>query len=698
LETPVKRNRPLLPLHAPLPLLPLSPLPLLPLLLLMPIWLGFLGLAGAAPALSAEALLTPPAQLRLDGVAPIPQALARAIGGYAEFRGHRFMDWHPTRREMLINHRGDGDSTAQLHRARSPGGILERITTGSEAISLARFEPVRGDYLLIARGAGGDEAFQIYRHDFGDGRQTLLTDPSQRHAFGGWLRRAGRVLLTAVPLDRTAESGRRESVSTAIWSVDPRAPETRQLIAQLDGAGWWITEVSEDEGFALLTRYTSVSRSEVWLLDLRTRASRRVLPRDGIDTPGAYLAAGLSTDTRWLYFLTDAFGEFRQMARMDLGSEKVERIETELQWDVSNASLSRDGRLLALVYNAGGLRVLRMVSTATLREVPFAQLPPGSVLDVAFHPQGEELMVAMDRPQAPSEVLGVKANGEIESWTRTVVPEGLDASRFAEQQPIVWRSFDGLTISGLIARPSRKHSGRRPVLISIHGGPEAQSTAGFLGRWNYLIEELGVAMIFPNVRGSSGYGKRFLALDNGFLREDAVRDVGALLDWIRDQPDLDPARVAVMGGSYGGYMALATSILFGERIRCAISIVGISHFVTFLERTESYRRDLRRAEYGDERDPAMRRFLDAISPLTQASRIQSPLFVIHGRNDPRVPVSEAEQIVDRLKTSGVPVWYLRADNEGHGFARKENADFQFYAMLVFLKQHLMSTTQPGALR
>ena len=680
-----------------LPLLPLPPLlRLLPLLVLL--LLGVPGLAGAAPGARAEVVLKPPAQLRLDGIAPIPQALAKAIGGYAELRGHRFMDWHPTRREMLISHRSDGDATAQLHLVRNPGGALERITSGSEAISLARFEPVRGDYLLIARGAGGDEAFQFYRHDLADGRQTLLTDPAQRNAFGGWLRRSGRALLTAVPLDRTAEFGRRDSVSTTVWSVDPRVPEARRLIAELEGAGWWATEVSEDERFAVFTRYASVSRSEVWLLDLHTGASRRVLPRAGTDTPGAYLAAGLSTDARWLYFLTDAFGEFRQMARLHLGTDQVERIETELNWDVGDASLSRDGGLLALVYNVDGLRVLRMVSTATLREVPFAKLPMGSVLNVVFHPQGEELMVAMDRPQGPGEVLGVRANGEIENWTRAVVPRGLDASRFAEQQPIFWRSFDGLTISGLIARPSRRHAGRRPVLISIHGGPEAQSTAGFLGRWNYLIEELGVAMIFPNVRGSSGYGKRFLALDNGFLREDAVRDVGALLEWIRDQPDLDPERVAVMGGSYGGYMALATSIHFGERIRCAISIVGISHFVTFLERTESYRRDLRRAEYGDERDPAMRRFLNAISPLTQASRIQRPLFVIHGGNDPRVPVSEAEQIVDRLKTSGVPVWYLRADNEGHGFARKENADFQFYAMLMFLEQHLMGSRDPGAQR
>jgi dipeptidyl aminopeptidase/acylaminoacyl peptidase len=203
------------------------------------------------------------------------------------------------------------------------------------------------------------------------------------------------------------------------------------------------------------------------------------------------------------------------------------------------------------------------------------------------------------------------------------------------------------------------------------------------------VQELGVAVLRPNVRGSSGFGKTFLALDNGMLREDSVKDIGALLDWIAQQPGLDAQRVMVSGGSYGGYMSLAVSAHYAERIAGAVDDVGISHFVTFLTNTESYRRDLRRVEYGDERDPAMREFLHRISPLTNAHRIRKPLFVVQGRNDPRVPYTEAEQIVERVRANGTPVWYLRAENEGHGFARKENADFRFYAMVKFVETVLL---------
>jgi dipeptidyl aminopeptidase/acylaminoacyl peptidase len=200
---------------------------------------------------------------------------------------------------------------------------------------------------------------------------------------------------------------------------------------------------------------------------------------------------------------------------------------------------------------------------------------------------------------------------------------------------------------------------------------------------------LGVAILLPNVRGSSGFGKTFLAADNGFSREDSVKDIGALLDWLPTQPDLDPKRVMVAGGSYGGYMSLAVATKYSDRIRAAIDIVGISNFVSFLERTESYRRDLRRVEYGDERDPQMREFLQKISPTTNAQKIKVPLFVIHGQNDPRVPLNEAQQIVQAVRQNGVPVWYLMAKDEGHGFSKKRNIDYQFYATVMFVREFLL---------
>jgi dipeptidyl aminopeptidase/acylaminoacyl peptidase len=308
---------------------------------------------------------------------------------------------------------------------------------------------------------------------------------------------------------------------------------------------------------------------------------------------------------------------------------------------------------------------------------------------VQWHPDSTVLAFNLDSSQSPGDVYVLDVPGNrVARWTESTVV-GLDASRFAVQTPIEWKSFDGRTITGFIARPPVQFTGRRPVMIQIHGGPEGQARPGFIGRWNYYVNELGVAIIEPNVRGSTGYGKSFVSLDNGMKREDSVRDVGALLDWIATQPDLDPARVVVAGGSYGGYMSLAVATTYSDRIAGAIDVVGIANFVTFLERTETYRRDLRRVEYGDERDPAMRAFLERISPVNNAAKIGKPLFVAHGKNDPRVPYTEAEQIVEIARRNGTPVWYLLAANEGHGFAKKENADYYYYATIRFLQETVL---------
>ncbi|WP_427914663.1 alpha/beta hydrolase family protein [Ramlibacter sp. MMS24-I3-19] len=196
-------------------------------------------------------------------------------------------------------------------------------------------------------------------------------------------------------------------------------------------------------------------------------------------------------------------------------------------------------------------------------------------------------------------------------------------------------------------------------------------------------------MIQPNVRGSTGFGKTFVALDNGYKREDSYKDIGALLDWIATQPDLDASRVMVTGGSYGGHMAWAVSSNYGDRIRASLPVVGMSNLVTFLEHTESYRRDLRRVEYGDERDPQMRAFLERIAPMNNTARIRHPVFVVQGLNDPRVPYTEAEQMVKTIRGNGAPVWYLLAKNEGHGFSKKPNADYQFYATVQFIREYLL---------
>jgi dipeptidyl aminopeptidase/acylaminoacyl peptidase len=264
---------------------------------------------------------------------------------------------------------------------------------------------------------------------------------------------------------------------------------------------------------------------------------------------------------------------------------------------------------------------------------------------------------------------------------------GLDPSTFVVPQRISYKSFDGREIPAYVYKP--RGAKKAPVVISIHGGPEGQYQPFFTPLTQYWVSDVGLAVIAPNVRGSTGYGKTYVALDNAEKREDSVKDIGALLDWIAAQPDLDASRVAVLGGSYGGYMVLASLVHFGDRIKAGVDIVGIANFVTFLEKTSGYRVDLRRVEYGDERDPKMRAVFERISPANHADKIRSALMVAHGRNDPRVPFSEAEQIAAKVRAQGRPVWTVYADNEGHGFARKENRDYLNAAMTLFLKKTLL---------
>lgn len=651
--------------------------------------------AGLTQASQAQTppLVQPNAQLLAQGIPNIPQSLADKVTAYNDFRGHAFVDWHPRRREMLVSHRKAGANTAQLYRLTNPQGELELLTDGADPVGEASYEPRQGRYIVFERSSGGSEVAQLYRLDGKGAAPVLLTNPDERHNMSAWLHRSAQLVFTSLPLDRTAQGGTRARVMTDIWAMDPEQPEGKRRLAQLDGGGWRVHSVSRDDKKVALTRYISANESELWLLDLASGARRKLLPAAGDSERAVYFAGEFSHDNQQLWVLTDRHSEFRELARLDLRSGKLARVSAEIPWDVSGATLSHDGRLLAARVNADGRGELRLFDALSLKPLPTPPLPAGSIGALHFDKQRGELVMGVSNAQSPSQVFSLAPQktgwSAPQAWTQAYVPPGIAASRFGEQQLVRWKSFDGLSISGLLSLPPAQFEGKRPVLISIHGGPEAQATVGFLGRNNYYLQELGMAVIQPNVRGSAGYGKRFLALDNGFKREDSVKDIGALLDWIAAQPNLDASRVLVTGGSYGGYMTLAVATHYAERIAGAIDVVGISHFVTFLQNTESYRRDLRRVEYGDERDPAMREFQEKISPLSNAAKIKKPLFVVQGKNDPRVPYTEAEQIVAKVRENGTPVWYLRADNEGHGFARKENQDFQFYSTILFMQQTVL---------
>jgi dipeptidyl aminopeptidase/acylaminoacyl peptidase len=392
--------------------------------------------------------------------------------------------------------------------------------------------------------------------------------------------------------------------------------------------------------------------------------------------------------------VSDRDSEFQRLFYYDLGTKKFTSLTDHIPWDVEDLELSPDGQVLAFTVNADGISELHLLDTQTRRELPAPKLPKGQVFNLKFHLRRNELAFNLNSAKSPSDVYSYNLDAKrLERWTFSETG-GLNPETFSEAQLIHYPTFDQVDgkprlLAALVTRPPAKFKPPYPVLIDIHGGPEGQARPGFQGRYNYFLNDMGIALIEPNVRGSTGYGKSFTKLDNGYQREDTVKDIGALLDWIARQPDLDKSRVAVTGGSYGGYMSLAAMTHFSDRLRCGIDVVGISNFVTFLESTKDYRRDLRRVEYGDERDPKMREFLVTISPLTNAGKIRVPMLVAQGLNDPRVPVGESEQISKQVRAKGGQVWYILAKDEGHGFAKKQNSDYLQCAVAIFLEQFLL---------
>jgi dipeptidyl aminopeptidase/acylaminoacyl peptidase len=602
------------------------------------------------------------------------------VSRYTESRAAGLADWHPTRREMLISTRFA--NTAQVHHVAMPGGARRQLTFFDEPVGSASYEPAGGRYFVFSRDAGGNEFSQLYRYDLADGAITLLTD-GKRSQNGNlvWSQRGDRAAYT---------STRRNGADRDLYLMDPANPATDRLVAERKGGGWSVTDWSPDDGRLAVIEYVSITKSNLHVVDVASGQVTAVTPADAAV---AYGGAAFSADGRGLFVTTDEGSEFQRLAYLDLSSKKATPL-VDLPMDVDEFELSHDRRTIAFTTNDAGISTLRFYDVASKRHRPVEGVPVGVIGGIRWHRNSRDLAFTIASARSASDVYSVTLDGgSAVRWTESELG-GIAAAQLSEPELIRWKSFDGREITGFYYKPPKAFPGRRPVVIDIHGGPEGQSRPGFLGRNNYFINELGVARIYPNVRGSAGYGKTFVGLDNGLKREDSVKDVGALLDWIAARPDLDPDRVMVTGGSYGGYMTLAVATTYNDRIRCALDVVGISHFATFLKNTESYRRDLRRAEYGDERDPEIAAFFERIAPLNRADRITRPLFVVQGGNDPRVPFSEAEQMVARVRKNGSPVWYLMARDEGHGFRKKANVDYQFYATVVFVRQHLLDGIAP----
>ena len=633
-------------------------------------------LLAAVYASAQEAVIAPPENLIVDRVPQIPASLVERAGRYGSFRSANLADWHPVKREMLIATRFA--ETPQLHLVKMPEGARQQLTFFADSVGAARFHPNGGDYIVFAKDIGGGEWYQLYRYDMKTGSVTLLTDGKSRNLPGPWSSDGDRIAYM---------STRRTGKDTDLWVMNPGDPKTDHLLTQLAGGGWQPEDWSPDDKKILLKEEISINESYLWLVDTTTGEKIELAPRNAAEKV-SYGEARFSKDGKGIYVTTDRDSEFRRLAYLDLATKQPSYLTKSIHWDVETFDLTHDGKMLAFVTNEEGVSVLHVRDTATGKEMPLPVLPAGVMGGVRWHKNGHEFGFSLNNARGPGDCYSLDvATGKFERWTTSET--AVKTESFPQAELVRWKSFDGKMISGFLYKPPAKFTGKRPVLVEIHGGPEGQSQPRFLGRSNYFLNELGIALIYPNVRGSTGYGKTFSLLDNGFKREDTYKDINALFDWIATQPELDADRIAVTGGSYGGHMTLAVSTFYSDRIRCSVDVVGMSNLVTFLEHTEAYRRDLRRVEYGDERDPKMREFLEKIAPMHNIEKIKKPMLVIAGKNDPRVPVSESQQIADALKKAGTPVWLLIAKDEGHGYRKKPNQDFQFYATVEFLQEHLL---------
>ncbi len=624
-----------------------------------------------------KSLVLPNENLITENIASISKEMVSKVKKYSESRGASLIALHPTKNEIIITTRFG--STNQLHQVIQPLGARKQITFFEEPVNFATYEPTKGEYLVYSKDIGGNEFGQLYKLDLKTLQSNLLTDGG-RSQNGGitWIKNGSGFYFS---------STKRNGGDRDIYYMNPNDPKSVKSILEVKGGGWGIQDVSDNGKKLLIGEYVSANESHLWQFDMDSKILSEITNRK--DKNIVQADAHFAKNGNEIWFITDKENEFQRLAIYNLQTKSTSYLTSSISWNVEGYTLSEDKTKLVFTTNEGGINKIYLMDAATKKYTAIKNIPIGLFGGMDFTKDGKDLFFTQSTAESASDLyrLNLQTNNIVQ-WTESELGE-MQKTDMSKPKFIEWTSFDKLKISGFYYPASPKFIGKRPVLINIHGGPEGQSMASFLGSNNYYTNEMGVAIIYPNVRGSSGFGKTYIAKDNGFLREDSVKDIGTLLDWIAEQPDLDKDRIMIMGGSYGGYMTLATAFHFADRIKCSVDIVGISNFNTFLKNTEEYRRDLRRVEYGDERDANMYTFLDKISPLNNTDKIKKPMFIIQGTNDPRVPVTEATQMRDKLKKQGNTVWYLEAKDEGHGFRKKANVDYQRLAVIRFMEEFLV---------
>ena len=609
---------------------------------------------------------------RLENVPEIPEEVGAAVQRYQNYREARFQDWLSDGTMLMTTRFG---TTSQVHHVAAPRHARTQLTFHEEPIAEAQAIP-GGERFLYRRDTGGDEWFQLYVRDVAGAEAVQLTEPGTRNQ-SAVVSKDGRLVVWSRAM--------RGSADYAIMTANPSDPQSRRVAWQGSGSVG-PTDISADGRHVLVSRNLSNRENRLLVLDLETGETREL--GWSAATPARYDEPRFARNGRSVIAITDAGSDVSRLMEIDLETGRSRSISPESRWGIEDYDLSDDGRLLAFAFNEEGYSRVVVQDFVTRRALPQPEsLDRGVLTGLEFSPDGTRLAIGLSTPTYAGDVFAFNlADGGVERWTSSEMG-ALQRSRLAEPRLIRFDSFDGLSIPAFVYRPRNiAADARTPVIIDIHGGPESQTRPLWNPGAQYFAEMLGATIILPNVRGSEGYGTRYLNLDNGERREDSVRDIGALLDWIATQPDLDPARVAVYGQSYGGYMSLASMVHYSDRLVGGVERYGISNWTSFLQNTEAYRRDNRRAEYGDERVPTMRAVFDRISPLNNVGRITKPMLVMQGANDPRVPQSESDQIVRELRANGIEAWYVLFADEGHGFQKKHNNDLRREVETLFLRR------------
>jgi dipeptidyl aminopeptidase/acylaminoacyl peptidase len=638
--------------------------------------------AGGLAALDADAAEVRRVErgsLVLENIPDTPASVRDRLIMYQAARGAVFLDFTPDGRGILVQTRFG--ETNQLHRVDTPLGMRRQLSFYGEPVDVALYRPGKWprNTIMFSRDVGGDELFQLYLLDDRNGDVQRLTDGKTRNTDAVFSRDGKWVAWASVRADTSRYR---------IIVADASNPKSARAVLEEDG-NWSAADFAPDGQTLAVTRDISVSEQQIWLVDLINGRKVQIRPSPVKIFRGA---PKFAPDGKALFYISDEDAEYRRVVRYDLGTDDEDVLTGNLPWDVEALEMTPNGRMLAASVNEGGTSRLYLLDPKRGRLTAGPKLAPGEIENLRFSGDSRRLGFTLNGTAGRDAFVWDMGKRAPVQWTDSEIG-GLDKSDFVAPELVDYNTFDDVDdkrrrISAFVYKPKEK--GRHPVLLYIHGGPETQFRPYFNAFIQYMVQELKIAVVAPNVRGSTGYGKYFVELDNSMRRMDSVKDIGATLDWIGQQPDLDARRVAVYGGSYGGFMSYASMIEYGERLAAGISVVGISNFVTFLTNTRGYQRDLRRVEYGDERDPKLREFFQRISPLTGAAKIKKPMLISHGANDPRVPASEAAQMLKAIRANGVEVWYILAKNEGHGFQKKSNRDAQNAAIVMFLKQKLLT--------